>query len=234
MTVNEALTRVMEDRPGEATEAELRKWLQDLDLRWKLEQIDTHWPTPEEAAAAAYAAAEEEAEEPAATISPIDTSGYAADTNPLALGWWEDDPEDVTGLYKAPTSDTTIQAGKNYYRKPPKEMVSQEYLAIWEAQEDEEEEEETEDEQVLLIPAPDDEVYIYWLYSKIDMRLGEIARYNNDAMLFNAAWDAAAKRWNRTHRYKGRQLRHVVYGSLPTPRPLEDPLNQRGDWYGWR
>lgn len=160
MTVNEAIQRVMTDRPGEATEAEMEKWLADLDLRWQLEQIDTHWPTRAE-----------------------------------------------------------IEA----------------MIAAQEAEESEEEEsEEEEEEQVLLIQPPDDEVYIYWLYSKIDQRLGEIMRYNNDALMFNAAWDAAAKRYNRTHRYKGRQLRHVVYGSLPTPRPLEDPLNQRGDWYGWR
>jgi len=160
MTINEALTRVQRDRPGEATEAELRKWLNDLETRWQMEQIDTHWPTPAEIEAAQAAA---EAAE----------NGEAEETNP--------------------------------------------------------------DDAALLIGSPDDEVYIYWLYSKIDMRLGEIARYNNDAAMFNTAWDAAAKRYNRTHRYKGRQLHHVVYGSLPVPRgQADDPLNQRGDWFGWR
>ena len=166
MTQNEALQRVMTDRPGEATEAELEKWLNDLDVRWKLEQIDTHWPTAEEYAAAQAAAEEEDSEE----------------------------------------SEET---------------------------EEETEEEEEETDKTLLIQPPDDEVYIYWLYAKIDQRLGEIARYNNDAMLFNAAWDAAAKRWNRTHRYKGKQLRHVVYGSRPVPFGPEDPLNQRGDVFLW-
>jgi hypothetical protein len=233
MTVNEAIQRVMTDRPGEATEAEMEKWLQDLDLRWQLEQIDTHWPTRAEYEAAKAAA---EAEEAASDASPgpVDLSEYPANVNPSEMGWWVDDPEDMAGYFKIPTTDTSLVQYRQYFELPPQNMVSPEYMDVWTAAYAAAQAAAEEEDTVLLIQHPDDEVYIYWLYSKIDQRLGEIARYNNDAMLFNAAWDAAAKRWNRTHRYKGRQLRHVVYGSLPTPRPLEDPLNQRGDWYGWR
>lgn len=81
----------------------------------------------------------------------------------------------------------------------------------------------------LLIPAIDEETYIYWLYSKVDFRLGEMGRYNNDATMFNTAWDTAAKRWHRHHLPLGRQLRHVVYGHPVPWRPWEDPLDQRRD-----
>lgn len=235
MTLNEALQRVMTDRPGEATEAELEKWVNDLEVRWQQEQIDTHWPTFAEIAAAQAEAQAEEAEEEAIdTPSQIDTSAYGAGTNPSEMGWWVDDPEDIAGYYKIPTTDTSIVNGRQYFGKPPVEMVSPAYMSVWEAQADEEEAEE-EEEPSLLIQPPDDEVYIYWLYSKIDMRLGEIARYNNDAMMFNAAWSEAAKRYNRTHMPKGRNLRHVVYGKFPVPRPpVDDPLNQRVDPFRWR
>lgn len=234
MTRDEAIQRVMTDRPGEATEAEMEKWLTDLDTRWQLEQIDTHWPTRAEIEAA------EEAEKPVILTSsdPVDLSQYPADVNPAEMGWWTDDPEDMAGFYKIPTTDTAPVQYRTYVALPPQEMISQEDMATWTAQY--QAAQAAADAaaalraQTLRIGQPDDEVYIYWLYAKIDQRLGEIARYNNDAMLFNAAWDAAAKRFNRTHMPRGRQLHHIVYGSLPVPRGGEDPLNQRRDWFGWR
>lgn len=84
--------------------------------------------------------------------------------------------------------------------------------------------------KTLLIPEIDREVYIHWLYAKIDYRLGEMERYNNDAVMFNMAWTAAAKRWHRQHLPKGRQVIHNVYGHPFPWHPVEDPLNQRGDW----
>lgn len=80
----------------------------------------------------------------------------------------------------------------------------------------------------VLIPEIDEEVYIHWLYSKIDYRLGEMERYNNDAQMFNYAWDAAAKRWHRHHMPIGRQVIHNVYGHGYPWYPADDPLNQRG------
>lgn len=80
----------------------------------------------------------------------------------------------------------------------------------------------------MLIPEIDEEVYIHWLYSKIDYRLGEMDRYNNDAQMFNYAWDAAAKRWHRHHMPIGRQVIHNIYGHGYPWYPADDPLNQRG------
>lgn len=82
----------------------------------------------------------------------------------------------------------------------------------------------------LLIPLPDDEIYIYWLYAKIDYRLGEMERYNNDMAMFNTMWDQAAKRWHRAHMPLSGVLRHVVYGHRTSAGAADDPLNQRGDW----
>lgn len=79
----------------------------------------------------------------------------------------------------------------------------------------------------LLIGEPDEEIYIHWLYAKIDYRLAEIERYNLDAAMFNQGWTEAAKRYNRQHRPLGRIVHRVAYGD---PAPWigdEDPLNQR-------
>jgi len=65
---------------------------------------------------------------------PIDTSAYPANTNPSALGWWEDDPGDMAGYFKIPTSDTTIDPDKQYFGTPLRSQVSTEHLDIWTAQ----------------------------------------------------------------------------------------------------
>lgn len=75
----------------------------------------------------------------------------------------------------------------------------------------------------LLIPAPYDEVYIHYLYSKIDYRLGEIDRANNETMYFNAEWLDARKAYHRAHKPKRTVIDHVVYGYGALRR--DDPLN---------
>lgn len=62
---------------------------------------------------------------------------------------------------------------------------------------------EADMERELLIPAPYDEIYIHWLESKIDYYNGEIARYNNSAMMYQAAYDAYQRYYNRNHMPKG-------------------------------
>lgn len=176
MTIKEVLDRVKADRPGEATVAELIKWLSDLDTRWSMEMIDTHHQKSD-----AY-------------------------------------ERRVTGLLDS--IEAWVTSGEEEEADLPEPFFGYD--------------EDTDENTELLVHSPDDEMYIYWLYSKIDVRLGEIARYNNDAMLFNAAWSAAARRYNRTHMPKGRNVNHIVYGSRPVPRPIDDPLDQRGDWCGWR
>lgn len=40
----------------------------------------------------------------------------------------------------------------------------------------------------LMIPAPFDETYLYWLEGKIDYQNGEFSRFNNANAMFSAAW----------------------------------------------
>lgn len=79
------------------------------------------------------------------------------------------------------------------------------------------------EETELLIRPPYDEVYIHYLYSKIDYRLGEIDRYNNATMLFNAEWQDARKAYHREHKPLRTVIDHVVYGR--GVQRGDDPLN---------
>lgn len=44
MTIGEVLERVQAERPGESGEAELIRWLSQLDGRWRREMLETHAP----------------------------------------------------------------------------------------------------------------------------------------------------------------------------------------------
>lgn len=56
---------------------------------------------------------------------------------------------------------------------------------------------ETDADTELLVPAPYDEVYVFWLESRIDYSNSEIARYNNSISNYNAAYNAYANYYNR-------------------------------------
>ena len=60
----------------------------------------------------------------------------------------------------------------------------------------------------LLVPAPFDEVYIRWLEAQIDYYNGEMARYNNSMMMFQAAYDNFWRHYNRTHEPNGSTIRY--------------------------
>ena len=51
---------------------------------------------------------------------------------------------------------------------------------------------------VLLVPAPYDMLYVYWLMSKIDLMNMEMDKYNNDRALFENAYDEMSDWWTRT------------------------------------
>lgn len=51
----------------------------------------------------------------------------------------------------------------------------------------------------LLIGTPYDEMYIRWLEAQIDYYNGEIARYNNSMMMYQAAYDSYMRYYNRSH-----------------------------------
>lgn len=59
--------------------------------------------------------------------------------------------------------------------------------------------EDTDLTTTLLVPAPYDELYLYWLESKIDYWNGEIGKYNNSASMFNEAYSMFAEYYNRAY-----------------------------------
>ena len=56
----------------------------------------------------------------------------------------------------------------------------------------------------LLIPAPYDDIYLFWLESKIDYWNGEIGKYNNSITMYNEAYSTYERYYNRTHMPKGK------------------------------
>lgn len=59
----------------------------------------------------------------------------------------------------------------------------------------------------LLIPHPYDEVYRFWLEMQIDYANGEYPKYNNSKDMFNKAYSAYERYYNRTHMPKGKTLK---------------------------
>lgn len=59
----------------------------------------------------------------------------------------------------------------------------------------------------LLVPAPYDEMYLFWLESKIDYWNGEMKRYNNSISMYNTEYAEFEKYYNRTHMPKGKKFK---------------------------
>ena len=55
----------------------------------------------------------------------------------------------------------------------------------------------------LLIPAPWDEAYVYYLAAMIEYARGEIARYNEHIALFTSLWEGYAAHLCRTRPTRG-------------------------------
>ena len=62
--------------------------------------------------------------------------------------------------------------------------------------------------QELLIPHPYDEIYIRWLEAQIDYANGEYGKYNNSISMYNTAFSAYEKYYNRTHKPKAYNFTH--------------------------
>ena len=69
--------------------------------------------------------------------------------------------------------------------------------------------ENTRLETELLIPKPYDEVYIRYLEMQIDYANGEYGKYNNSMILFNNAYSAFERFYNREHMPISRGSRFV-------------------------
>ena len=60
--------------------------------------------------------------------------------------------------------------------------------------------EETPVTTSLIVPAPYDEIYLFWLEAKIDYYDREFAKYNNAMAMYTTAYEAFESYWFRTHR----------------------------------
>ena len=60
---------------------------------------------------------------------------------------------------------------------------------------------------VLLVPPPYDDIYLKWLEAKIDYINGDTARYNNSMIMYNTAYSAFQRYYNRTHMPKGKSIK---------------------------
>lgn len=63
-------------------------------------------------------------------------------------------------------------------------------------------------QRVLLVPEPYDEIYIRWLEAQIDYANGEYGKYNNSITMYNTAYDAYAKYYNRLHKPISKSYTH--------------------------
>ena len=67
--------------------------------------------------------------------------------------------------------------------------------------------EDTPLDTVLLVPAPYDEVYLFWLQSKIDYWNGEMSKYNNSIAMYNTAYATFERAYNREHKPISKKLK---------------------------
>lgn len=51
----------------------------------------------------------------------------------------------------------------------------------------------------LLVPAPFDSIYLYWLEAKIDYANAEYGKYNNSMGMYNTMWSEYSRWYNRQH-----------------------------------
>lgn len=53
---------------------------------------------------------------------------------------------------------------------------------------------------VLLVPAPYDDIYRFWLEAQIDYTNADYDKYNNSITAYNTAYAAFERYYNRTHK----------------------------------
>lgn len=66
---------------------------------------------------------------------------------------------------------------------------------------------ETPTDTTLLVAAPFDEMYLYWLESRIDYYNGEQKKYNNSIEMFTMVYEEYARYYNRTHKPLGHKIK---------------------------
>ena len=60
---------------------------------------------------------------------------------------------------------------------------------------------------VLLIPFPYDDIYLKWLETQIDYANGDISKYQNSMIMYNSAYSAFERFYNRTNMPKAKSFK---------------------------
>ena len=63
-------------------------------------------------------------------------------------------------------------------------------------------------ETVLIVPNPYDDIYIKWLEAQIDFANSETKRYANSMIMYNTAYSAFERFYNRTNMPKGKSFKY--------------------------
>ena len=60
----------------------------------------------------------------------------------------------------------------------------------------------------LLVPAPYDDIYVRWLEAQIDYSNADYGRYSNSMTMYNAAYSAYERYYNRNHMPLGKSFKY--------------------------
>ncbi|MBQ9860954.1 MAG: hypothetical protein IJO75_01710 [Clostridia bacterium] len=60
----------------------------------------------------------------------------------------------------------------------------------------------------LLVPTPYEDIYVRWLEAQIDYNNGEYGRYSNSMTMYNAAYSAYERYYNRNHMPLGQSFKY--------------------------
>lgn len=68
---------------------------------------------------------------------------------------------------------------------------------------------DTDEDTALVVPAPYDELYLYYLQAQIDYWNRETAKYNNSITRYNEAFTRFVRYWRNSHESKLQYMKYI-------------------------
>lgn len=171
MTLIEAITRIDSLKHNTYDKATKIRWLSTLDGQVKRHIIDTHEGADLEQEIAAYILANKEAHEKA-VVEYMKVNEVSRKEAEKNVPFKELKYKEAKEQIKAARNDITFSG---YGVDTPPDTA-------------------------LLVPAPYDELYLWWLAAQMDYHNGEFTRYNNSIQLFNTGYSVFAEVFTREHK----------------------------------